>query len=530
MKTITRLRPFLFFFSCWIVFTAGAQSPVIINNLCLGGSLDDLPSRLVEVNGLPAIKYIIPGNSTSSNGDLNGNLGANDAWLVGVDNTYNIVFSDNAGGTAADFATDAFTDALGEISVIGQSYSAQFGNHGGGDILLYKRSPSGTKTSHKCIGGSLDDKGIRLLFNSSANKYIALANIRSTDGDIATLTHHGQSDIGVFELDPSFNITNSFLIGSSGFDLVKDAYLDNNDLWILGETDGSDYDFSGTTPYGSDDIVVMKYNVTNWSSLATYRYGGSDTEHGYRIDFNPGYGYYITGTTRSPNFGTSALGQSDGFAMKCDLSGNAQWVKSLSGSDEDAVVSGKFSSVFPGTYFVTGHTLSSDGDFIGQFLAAWKCFVAALDEQNGDLLWLIKYGGSSNDFADDVMETASGNLLTLNHTSSNDEDVAGINHGLTDTWLVEMSNPTSVSEAGHYAPEVMLFPNPANSELQVQFAGNRNTTASFEITDVTGRSYLSGTVPLPGNRLDVSALKNGIYFIRLQTEDRITNRRFIIRR
>jgi len=507
------------------------QATGIVNDYCFGGSQGDFPSRILDIQGIQNVRLLVPGYTESSNGDISSNAGAYDAWLLGVDNSYSVAISETVGGTQNEFATDAAADMVNGIAVIGQSYSPQFGNHGGGDILLYHRDNLGNTINQKCIGGSLEDRGVRLLFNSSVNKYIALANIKSTDGDISGLTHHGQSDIGVFELDPTFNITNSFLIGSSGFDLVKDAYLYNNELYIMAETDGNDFDFAGTTPNGSDDIVVKKYNTNNWSLQATYRYGGNDTDHGNKFIYEPGSGFTIVGSTRSTNFGGCNLGQSNGIVINCNLSGQPNWIKCLEGSDDDIITSGTYSPAYPNVYFVVGHSLSVDGHFNVPGVGDWDCFMAALDEiNNGSLLWLKKYGGFDIDFADDIIQPASGPIVTLNHTRSVNGDVTSMNHGLFDAWIVVPDNPTALNNLQSGVTRLMVYPNPANDIVSVHAPAMGSAEMHYEIMDIAGKSIATGTTFANTFSVPVSRIVEGLYLIRVYDDSNQWVDRFTINR
>ncbi|HEX5003317.1 MAG TPA: T9SS type A sorting domain-containing protein [Bacteroidia bacterium] len=530
MKNVNSMLRLVIVFSM-IHQLSSAQNSGIISDYCYGGSMDDYLVRLKDIQGIQNINLIAPGYTGSSNGTISGNAGANDAWLLGVDNSYSVVISETTGGNQNEYATDCVADLVNGIAVIGQGFSSQLGNHGGGDILLYTRDNNGNTINQKYIGGTLEDRGVRLLFDAASSRYIALANIKSTDGDISGLTHHGQSDIGVFELDLSYNITNSFLIGSSGFDIVKDAYLDNNDLYIMGETDGNNFDFSGTTANGSDDIFVKKYNTLNWTVQATYRYGGNDTDHGNKFIFEPGSGFTITGSTRSTNYGGCFLGQTNGIVINCNLSGQTNWVKCIEGSDDDILVAGTYSPAYPNVYFVSGYSLSVDGHFNVPGFGNWDCFMAALDENNsGSLLWLKKYGGSGIDIADDMLQPASGPIVTLNHTNSTDGNVTSFNHGLFEAWIVVPDNPTALNNVQPGVTSLMVYPNPANNFITVHVPGLPSANVKYEVTDLTGKAVANGKETGNTFTIPVHQIAKGYYLIRVSCDSGQWLDRFTVER
>ncbi|MBK9415688.1 MAG: hypothetical protein IPN62_00035 [Flavobacteriales bacterium] len=87
---------------------------------------------------------VYTGTSSSSDGDLTSNQGGTDAWLFRIDNTGDIEWSTTLGGSASDaFLAFKATDDLGYIAV-GQSSSSDGdlpGNNGGGDVWVVKFGP-----------------------------------------------------------------------------------------------------------------------------------------------------------------------------------------------------------------------------------------------------------------------------------------------------------------------------------------------------------------------------------------------------
>jgi uncharacterized protein involved in outer membrane biogenesis len=61
--------------------------------------------------------------------------------------------------------------------------------------------------------------------------------------------------------------------------------------------------------------------------------------------------------------------------------------------------------------------------------------------------------------------------------------------------------------------EWSIYPNPANDFLQIILKQNDPTNYSVAIIDVTGQEVLSHS--LLNDRIDISALKGGMYFIKL---------------
>jgi len=63
-----------------------------------------------------------------------------------------------------------------------------------------------------------------------------------------------------------------------------------------------------------------------------------------------------------------------------------------------------------------------------------------------------------------------------------------------------------------------LYPNPARDEVQV--STNRNNNCTYNISDIQGRTVLSGTVAKDG-RINISQLATGLYIVRLASDEQM---------
>lgn len=124
-------------YDCWVVK---------LNNIgtiqwqkCLGGTGSELGNsvQLTADGG-----YIIAGSTSSiNNGDVYGNNGGSDAWIVKLDSTGIIEWQKCLGGTNNDYAIDAQPTNDGGYIIVGYAISNDgdvFGNHGNGDCWVVK--------------------------------------------------------------------------------------------------------------------------------------------------------------------------------------------------------------------------------------------------------------------------------------------------------------------------------------------------------------------------------------------------------
>ena len=80
---------------------------------------------------------------------------------------------------------------------------------------------------------------------------------------------------------------------------------------------------------------------------------------------------------------------------------------------------------------------------------------------------------------------------------------------------------------------LVIFPNPADREINVQYSLNSPARVEFRIKDMTGKPLkLQSSDGQSGKnmqQLDVSALKPGVYLLQVASDQSIQNHKLIIR-
>jgi len=102
----------------------------------------------------------------------------------------------------------------------------------------------------------------------------------------------------------------------------------------------------------------------------------------------------------------------------------------------------------------------------------------------------------------------------------------GLTTPLKDTVIVSSINDPSTSDL-----QFRMFPNPASSELIMAFDVTNNNAVAIDVLDLNGRvvknvvnnTFGNGTVALTQ---DISALSNGMYFVRVTTENKVSTYKF----
>src|SRR5690606_18370764 len=112
-----------------------------------------------------------------------------------------------------------------------------------------------------------------------------------------------------------------------------------------------------------------------------------------------------------------------------------EWQRCLGGSWIDQMTA--IQQTTEGDLIVVGSSASTDGDLTGNHGGS-DMWVAKLNG-SGEFLWQRNHGGSGNDHANSVQKTDDGGYVLAGVTSSNDGDVSGNHGGISDAWIVKLS-------------------------------------------------------------------------------------------
>jgi len=130
------------------------------------------------------------------------------------------------------------------------------------------------------------------------------------------------------------------------------------------------------------------------------------------------------------------------YAPQEIFSQNILWQKCLGGSGTD--IAQKVQQTFDLGFIIAATTNSVDGDIDSSFGNA-DAWIIKIDS-NGNVEWKRNFGGSYNDAAIDIIQTADSGYLFCGATSSEDGDVtghhgtAGLNSEYQDIWVVRLNS------------------------------------------------------------------------------------------
>ncbi|MPM15387.1 hypothetical protein SDC9_61757 [bioreactor metagenome] len=172
----------------------------------MGGSSGDLATSIQQTSDSG---YIVAGYSYSTNGDVTGHHGTNsycDYWIVQLNSTGDIIWQKSIGGSAEDRAAAIQQTSDGGYIVSGNSESTDGdvnGNHGSPDYWIVKLNSSGDIIWQKSLGGSSGDLATSIQ-QTADDGYIVAGYCESVDGDVTG--NHGDYDYWVVKLSAAANI------------------------------------------------------------------------------------------------------------------------------------------------------------------------------------------------------------------------------------------------------------------------------------------------------------------------------------
>ena len=353
---------------------------------CLGGSMGELANSVKVTNDGG---YIVSGQTVSNDGDVAGFHGTiyNDCWVVKLNNNGVIEWQKCLGGSWHDYSYDICQTIDGGYVMIGTTSSNDgdvIGNDGNQDIWVVKLSSIGMLEWQKTYGGLTSDEGMSIK-QTNEGGYIFVGNILSNDGDITN--NHGGNDIWLVKLNSIGSIEWQSSLGGSNEEKAYEIQLCLDGGYVIsGSTRSTDGDVVGLhTGFGSTDFWIIKLNSSGtieWQKCL----GGSGIEVGRSIDQSFDGGYIVAGESYS-NTGDGdvschhgSTNYSDIWLAKLNSVGSTEWETCLGGSKNEYANSVR--SFSDGSYAIFGGTNSSDDDVIG-FLGTYDFWIVKMNSEVG---------------------------------------------------------------------------------------------------------------------------------------------------
>lgn len=181
------------------------RNPALIWQKCLGGTgTDKANDVLMTTDG----GMVLVGVSNSTDGDVTGNHGGYDGWVVKLSSSGSIEWQKSLGGSAEDEINSIIKTSDGGYLCLGKTRSGDgniVGFHGNVDCWITKLTASGDIAWSKAYGGTNDDWVEQAIPLSDGN-YMVLATAASVDGDIHTSDILPDADGWLFKINSNGDI------------------------------------------------------------------------------------------------------------------------------------------------------------------------------------------------------------------------------------------------------------------------------------------------------------------------------------
>ncbi len=502
---------------------ANAQAPPIEWQKTYGGSGDEYYGYILKLHDGNYLQY---GNTASGDGDFTSNRGKDDAYLIKTDASGNILWSKTYGGKKRDGFNQVVEMANGNLVAAGYTASQGgdvHGNHGEQDGWLVVLNADGAILSQHCYGGSVKEVFYGVV-EAEHNGFIMCGTTGSKDGDLTGVTYRGGADGWVIKVNNKGQIVWQKRIGGSDYEQLTSIITHDNKIYVSGET----YSFDGdatqnhSTP-GFFDQFLAKFNL-NGDVVWTACHGGSAN------DYCILQGLLVTHDGNLMNVGTTLSTDGD-VQGHVNYEADA-WVPIISVETGALIsqhcygtvtrMQGLYSAYADqdGGYILVGADAT---DF--NVDSTWNAMVIKIDG-DGNEVWKTTFGGSDKDMVDGMAETDDGGYLLACYSRSSDGDVTN-QHGNGDSWLVKLASDgekISSSNEASSVSELKNYPNPFFESTTISFSLASSQNVSLKIYDVTGRlvttladaPMTAGVHQLQWNATNVNS---GIYFLKMQTEN-----------
>ncbi len=403
-----------------------------------GGSGEDEAIAVVQANDGG---YVIAGSTTSTDGDITDKTTTDaDYWILKVNADGNKIWSKTYGGTMPDKATSIRKTSDGGYIVSGHSRSSDGdvgGNEGFHDYWIVKLNSAGDIQWETNFGFSGSDQALNIIQTSDGGYFatgfldVTASGGMGNDGRNNTL--HGVGEYWGIRMNANGEKIWRRYFGGSNNDRSYDVVqTPDGGFLMIGHSESDDFDIHDDK--GSYDFWVVKVSAGG-DKLWTKSYGGSEIDVAYSVTRTTDGHYMMVGDTRSIDKDVSnPLGNADLWAVKFNKDNGAIiWEKTYGGTEFE---SGR--SVFrqsDGNYLIAGSTRSANGD-VSNNIGQNDAWILVINE-SGQLQYQKSVGGTSLDFADGAVQTTDNKLIVVGNTESNDVDIQ-VNRGIKDLLLIKV--------------------------------------------------------------------------------------------
>jgi hypothetical protein len=218
-----------------------------------GGSANDRAFDVLQTNDGG---YLLTGYSESTDFDITDNKGTYDYWVLRLNVTGDLIWQKSFGGSGIDQARKLIKAEDNTYIVVGNSFSTDLNvtsNYGSSDYWILKINDSGDIIWKKNYGGTDFDYATSI--KKSKDGYVLCGYSKSSDTHLNL--NYGNNDFWVIKINEQGNLLWQKNFGGSSLDLAYDLIeTQDGQIYVIGDTESNDYDI--TQNKGLKDLLVVK--------------------------------------------------------------------------------------------------------------------------------------------------------------------------------------------------------------------------------------------------------------------------------
>lgn len=471
-----------------------------------------------------------------------GNISLSDEGnAITIDASGNVYTTGYFGGTAD------FDPGPGTFNLISSS---------GIDIFISKLDASGNFVWAKNVGGSFsgNDIGRSIATDPSGNVYITGNFSGQGDFDpgpgtftLSAPTSNSNEDIFVLKLDALGNFVWAKNMGGTaidyGFSIAADAAGNVYTAGLFGQT--ADFDpglgtYTLSTITGNFEVFVSKLDISGNFVWAKQVSTSSSSTDKCALTIDASSNIYITGLfigtvdfdPGPTSYTMTSIGNTNIFVFKIDAAGNFAWAKEMGGISADggtAIALDASSNVYSTGYFSgTADFDPGAASFSLTSAGSNDIFISKFDV-SGNFVWAGRIGSANYDYPTSIDVDGTGNIYSTGfYTGICDFDPgAGVfnltDNGASDVFIHKM-HQQPVTEKEINAQELInVYPIPTSSVIKLsKYTFSENSFVN--LYNLIGEKVMESK----SEEINLSDLKNGIYFLQLfENEKLITTKKII---
>ncbi len=525
-----------------LLLTAFPQQVQIEWLQCYGGNDQDTGNdAIILANG----HIVVLATTYSNDGDVGFNHGNSDFWLFETDEFGNFLWGKTYGGSENEVAISVAQASDGSFLLFGETQSNSgdvSGNHGGFDYWLVKTDSMGTLLWQCCLGSSMNNLAEDMDIDEVGNIFVMGASL-GIGGDVTQ--NNGFYDYWFVKLNPNGEIIWDKNLGGTYTDngLCITSTVDGG-IIVGGIIDDIDGDITCNTELGNATAWVIKLDSLNniqWQQC----YGGTYTESVVEIKNTSDGGYILLGLTNSNDGDVSGYhgypGQAsvfDNWVIKIDSAGEIEWQRCLGGTKNEFPC---FIKITPeGNFLVGGFTYSNDGDVSGNhsYSGGIDHWVVKLNP-SGEIIWQQCFGGIADDLLKGGYVISESEYVFVgnrrNPSTSGNIDCNAIG-GFGDYDLVMykiLDTTVGISTIEEDKLLLKVYPNPATNSATFSYSLPAGTNQGcIEVRNTTGQLVASTMLNEAKGEwvLHLNNIPPGLYFYTLSTQQSTTIGKLVVTR